>query len=133
MAWGSWICLPFAVVALASPQDFVAVRFGVFAKRGTEQCLEQWGPTAEYLTGKISGNTFIIQPLEYEEIGPSVAQGDIDFVLVNPSLYIELESSCGASRIANLDNLSLGKPHTLYAGVIFRSGHTWCPSRRKLD
>jgi two-component system sensor histidine kinase/response regulator len=95
------------------------VRIGVLANRGTEQCLEQWGPMAEYLTTEIPSSEFQIRPLAHDEVAPAVARGELDLILVNPSLYIEMEWLHGAGRIVTLKNLCLGKAYTVYAGVIF--------------
>ncbi|MBN2293681.1 MAG: PhnD/SsuA/transferrin family substrate-binding protein [Pirellulales bacterium] len=103
----------------ATPVEFKPVGIGVLAKRGTQQCLEQWEPTAKYLTKEIPGYTFRIIPLAYDEVAPAVAQGKLDFILANPSLYIELEQLSGVSRLVTLKNLCLGNGYTVYAGVIF--------------
>ena len=100
-------------------EDAQPVRIGVLAKRGTERCSEKWGPTAEYLTAEIPGCSFTIRPLDYDEVVPAVERGEVDFVLANPSLYVEMERLHGASRIVTLKNLRLGKAYTTYAGVIF--------------
>ena len=96
------------------------VRIGVLAKRGPERCLEKWGPTAEYLTEKILGYSFVIRPLDHDEVGPAVERGEVEFVLTSPSSYVELERLYNVSRIVTLKNLHLGKAYTAYAAVIFR-------------
>ena len=96
------------------------VRIGVLAKRGPERCLEKWGPTAEYLTEKILGYSFVIKPLDHDEVGPAVERGEVEFVLTSPSSYVELERLYNVSRIVTLKNLHLGKAYTVYAAVIFR-------------
>jgi len=35
--------------------DEALVKIGVLAKRGTERCLEEWSPTADYLAENIPG------------------------------------------------------------------------------
>lgn len=108
------------VVALAATQPSVSVRVGVLAKRGPERCLEKWGPTAEHLTAEISGYSFAIKPLGHDEVGLAVKRGEVDFILTNPSSYVELERLYGASRIVTLKNLYRGRPYTIYAAAIFR-------------
>ncbi|NOQ21784.1 MAG: PhnD/SsuA/transferrin family substrate-binding protein [Candidatus Aegiribacteria sp.] len=96
------------------------VRFGVLAKRGRDQCLEQWQPTAEYLTGEIPGYSFSIIPLGFDEIHKAVDSGEVEFVLANSSFYVDLEERYGAMRIATLKNLHIdGAVHKVFAGVIF--------------
>lgn len=100
-------------------EDESLVKIGVLAKRGAERCLEQWSPTADYLTAMIPGKKFAIVPLDHEQIYSSVKNGQVDFILSNPSFYVELEILYGANRIATLKNLVLGQVHTIYGGVIF--------------
>ncbi len=54
------------------------VKIGVLAKRGPEQCLEKWSPTADYLSAGIPGKSFVIIPLDHEKIYPSIERGEID-------------------------------------------------------
>jgi len=107
-------------LVLDAAEDSGPVRIGVLAKRGPERCLEKWGPTAEYLTAEISGYSFLITPLGHNEVGPAVQCGEVEFVLTNPSSYVELERLYNVSRIVTLKNLHLGKAYTVYAAVIFR-------------
>ena len=54
------------------------VKIGILAKRGTERCLQKWSPTAEYLSARIPGKTFVIIPIKHEHIYSSVEKGDVD-------------------------------------------------------
>lgn len=99
--------------------DNAEVKIGVLAKRGKERCLEKWSPTAKYLSAGIPGKTFVIVPLDSRQIYSAVEKGEIDFVLANPSIYVEIEHRFEASRIATLKNLRLEKAYTVYGGVIF--------------
>ncbi len=117
LAWSFLLVVVGSV--FAASEDSQPVRIGVLAKRGTQQCLEQWGPTAEYLSTQIPGYRFVITPLGHHQVVPAVERGEVPFVFANPSLYVELERSWGASRIVTLNNVCLGRPFTVYAGVIF--------------
>ncbi len=101
------------------------IKIGVLAKRGTEICLKKWTPTAQYLTKKVPAYHFRIVPLSFDEIYHAVKNGTVDFIIANPSFYVELESWYGVNRIATLRNLLLGLPYTEFGGVIF------CRSDRK--
>ena len=105
-----------AYIALATDDP---VKIGILAKRGPEQCLKKWSPTAEYLSAGIPGKSFEIIPLDHEKIYPSVEKGEIDFILANSSFYVELEYRYGANRIATLKNRCLDSFYTRYWGAIF--------------
>ena len=95
------------------------IKIGVLAVRGTAQCLKNWSPTADYLTSRIPGYTFVIVPLTHDQITPSVRTGEVDFILSNPSYYVELEQGYGVNRIATLKEMRLGRVYSQYGGVIF--------------
>jgi signal transduction histidine kinase/CheY-like chemotaxis protein/ABC-type phosphate/phosphonate transport system substrate-binding protein len=96
-----------------------AIRIGVLAKRGRQKCLEQWGPTAEYLTQEIPEHQFEIVPLGFAEVDPAAERGEVDFLLANSAFYIGLERRYGASPIATLRNVRLGEVYTVFGGVVF--------------
>ena len=100
-------------------EDDDKVKIGVLAIRGAELCIKKWSPTAEYLTSKIPGKTFVIIPIEHEHIYSSVEKGNVDFILANSSFYVELEHRYGVNRIATLKNQCLDSFYTKYWGVIF--------------
>jgi PAS domain S-box-containing protein len=119
VVWALCVLPAVRAPAAGAAADAQPIRIGVVAKRGAERCLQQWGPTAEYLTTEIPGYRFEIRPLRYDEVDPVVERGGVDFILANPSLYVEMEELYGATRIVTLRNLYLDKPYTVYAGAIF--------------
>ena len=113
--WG--MCPTSDISAFA--EEPLRLKIGVLAKRGTQQCLEQWGPTADYLSGKIEGVFFEVIPLSFEAINPAVEKGEVDFVLTNPANYVSLERWYGANRIATLRNRCVETGCIKFGGVIF--------------
>ncbi|MCG6907222.1 MAG: response regulator [Desulfobacteraceae bacterium] len=95
------------------------VLIGVLAKRGVDRCLEKWSPTADYLSSQIPGKRFVIVPLEYDQIFDPFRLEPLNFIICNPSVYVDLEIEYGAMRIATLKNLHAGRSFTRYGGVIF--------------
>ena len=81
--------------------------------------MEKWSPTAEYITDKIPGRNFVIVPIDSDGIFSFVEHGIVDFVLTDPSIYVELESQYGLNRIATLKNIRFGNVYTKCGGVIF--------------
>ena len=94
-------------------------KIGVLAKRGTERCLTKWAATADYLTEAIESADFEIVPLDYEQIYPTVEADEVDFIIANPSFYVNFEAKYGAGRIATLKNLRQGKVCAVFGGVMF--------------
>lgn len=95
------------------------VRIGVLAKRGDVHAHNQWIPTAEYLSAQLPGHHFRIVALDFDEIGPAVRDGGVEFVLANSAIYVELEYRYGAARIATMRNRLGGYGSTRFGGVIF--------------
>jgi two-component system sensor histidine kinase TtrS len=117
-----WFLLSLNPVMLPAQED--VVRIGVLSHRGDESTLKMWGPTAEYLEAAIPSRHFEIVPLDFNEVNPAVARGDVDFVLVNPGIYVNLEVKFRVSRIATLYNRRGDVPYNIFGGVIFnRSDH----------
>lgn len=95
------------------------VKIGILAKQGKEVSFKKWEPTAQYLSSEIELTIFEIVPLKFEEIVDAVSQRKIDFILANPSYYVELEYSYGVSRILTMRNLFDGITYTHFGGVMF--------------
>jgi two-component system sensor histidine kinase TtrS len=116
-----WLCsLAVLFALLSAPVRAADVKIGVLALRGPEKVAEMWSATADYLDHALPGNTFHIVPLGFDEVRLAVRQGRVDFVLVNSSYYVELESLYGVSAIATLKNRFDGGPgFSSFGGVIF--------------
>lgn len=110
------LVIPFLVLA---QNNDISVKVGVLAKRGPEICIEMWKPLVQHLTSEISGFSFEVIPLDFEEVYPAVERGEVDFVLTNSSFYVGMEVKYGAERIATLKNLREGGAYTIFGGVIF--------------
>jgi signal transduction histidine kinase len=95
------------------------VKIGVLANQGNENCLEQWSPTAEYLSTNIPGTVFMIVPLDSDELQLTVEKGDVDFIITNPFCYVKLESSNNVQALATIYNLIEDGASTVYGSVIF--------------
>lgn len=95
------------------------IRIGVLSHRGSEATLKMWSPTADYLTNAVHGRRFDIVPLDFDEVNPAVESGAVDFVLVNPGIYVNLEVRYRVSRIATLNNLVGDVASNVFGGVIF--------------
>ena len=100
--------------------ELKTVKVGVMAIRGVEQTRHKWQPTIDYLSQNIAGYNFQLVPLKFDNIEELITNQQVDFVLVNPGMYVQLEWVYGARRIATLQNLRLGKPYTQFGAVIFR-------------
>lgn len=94
-------------------------KIGVLASRGKEKCLEEWGPTAEYLSKKLSPMSFEIIPLSFSEIYDAIQKSEICLIAINPSYYAYFEYNGLAHRIATMQNKGEGINNALYGGVIF--------------
>ncbi len=99
------------------PQE---IRIGVLALRGRAAASSDWDATGTYLTQQIAGYRFVIQPLDFDEVEPSVAKGELDFVIVNPAIHVALAEHYMVSPVATMINRLDDYNASLYGGVIFR-------------
>ena len=95
------------------------VTIGVLSHRGDETTLAHWARTADYLTEELPDFRFTIVPLDFNEVDPAVGSGSVDFILVNPAIYVNLEVRHRVSRIATMKNSWKGEPYNLFGGVLF--------------
>ena len=100
--------------ALAEPPVYI----GVLAKRGVEKAIQQWGPTAEYLSGRLKRDVRII-PLKFTEIEPALENGKIDFLLANSAYYARFEEKYGLDAILTLGNRKGQNALDEFGGVLF--------------
>ncbi len=108
---------------LFSPNSFAkeSYKIGVLAKRGPIKALKKWKATGDYLTSTITGKTFEITPLDFDEVNPAIEKGKVDFFLVNSSMFVTAKVKYGASAIATMMNSRQGQALTSFGGVIITS------------
>jgi len=94
-------------------------RIGVLAKNGPAKAMKKWAATAEYLSAARSGDSFRIVPLGFDEVFPAVEKADVDFFLVNSSMFVTAQVRFGAEPVATMINSRQGKPPKAFGGVIF--------------
>lgn len=94
------------------------VKIGVLAKDGAAKALKAWGETGTYLTGKL-GQPVAIVPLGFEEVFAAIEKEDIDFFLVNSSMFVTAQVKYGAVPVATMINSRQGKALNAFGGVIF--------------
>lgn len=96
------------------------VRIGVLAKRGYDKSMEKWGPTAEYLNRMLPQHQFKMVPMKFDDITVIVKNRMVDFVIVNPGIYVDLSVKYDVRRILTLINALSGDTRiTRFGGVIF--------------
>ncbi len=101
--------------SVASAQEY---KIGVLAKRGVAKAMAQWGNTAEYLNQNVPGDSFTIVPLDFDEVFPAVENKEVDFFLVNSSMFVTAKVKYGASAIATMINSRQGQALKSFGGVI---------------
>ena len=96
------------------------IKIGLRAHHGIEKSMRQWELTADYLSEKIPEHKFEMIPLiGLGDLMKEAEKNKFDFVLTNPSSYVEMELNLGASAILTLRNKRQGKPYTKFGAVIF--------------
>lgn len=123
--WRVLLCLVLLLPGFANSANAQEIRIGVLALRGTERALQSWSATAAYLERKLPGQHFRIVPLGFDQIHLAVRQRSVEFVLANPSFYVELESMYGVSPVVTMRNRhNCGPGYSQFGGVIFtRADH----------
>lgn len=112
------LCLAVSFLFAAVANSAAEIKIGVLAKRGPEKAMQEWGPTAEYLTGKV-GDKVVVIPLKFEAIEPAVKDGRIDFMIANSAFFVEMEKKYQSRPVATMINSLDGKPMDSFGGVIF--------------
>ena len=93
-------------------------KIGVLAKRGVAKAMKKWGDTAEYMTQKIAGDNFTIVPLDFDEVFPAIENKEVDFFLVNSSMFVTAQVKYGAKAVATMVNSRQGEALKSFGGVI---------------
>lgn len=95
-------------------------KIGVRAINGIKAANKMWQPTVKYLSQNIPEHTFILVPIvSLNDLSVAAAKNQFDFVLTNPSSYIELAAYYGVTAIATLNNKRANTAQDQFGSVIF--------------
>ncbi len=100
--------------------DNKIIRIAVRAHSGKDAAIQRWSATAKYLSNSVNGFTFQILPLvTFDEMRNVVENNEVEFVLTNPTAYIDLSVKYGIARIATLINGRGERNYSKSGAVIF--------------
>ncbi len=117
-------------LAAPVPDTKPEIRIGVLARSGAAKALEQWEPTARYLDGALPDYRFRIVPIGFDDVTMVVDNALVDFVIVNPALYINLAVRFGVSRIATMKYRNPGGGDlSVFGSVLFAKKRLNGPQR----
>ena len=105
-------------LALATSSD--RVKIGVLAFQPKSVTAQKWSVLGDYLETQISGAGFDIVPMSNTELERTIANGQIDFVLTNPSQYTFFRHVYGLSApLATVIRGTDDMPLNAFGGAIF--------------
>jgi len=118
----------FFLSSLYAAEYKVAVR----AHHGIETAYKEWQATITYLSEQLPEHTFILKPIiSLDEITTAAGRGEYDFVLTNPSSYIEVSKIYHAKALLTLNNKRANTAQDRFGSVIFT--HAGNENIMKLD
>lgn len=96
------------------------VTIGVLAYKSKQSTINEWTPLAEELNNQISEHHFLIKALDFNEFNIPQNTEQLNFIIVNPQLYIKLKHNNNfTSPIATLNNIWQDQSFSYFGGVIF--------------
>jgi len=99
------------------------VRLGILAFRPKAEVEQQWQPLVDYLEKSLDGDDVTLAVMNYPELEAAIAGNQVDFVLTNPSHYVQMTFRNGlSSPLATLIPIERGIPVDGFGGVIFTRG-----------
>lgn len=114
------VCSVFPVAESIAAEE---VRIGIRANTGLEEGTTKWDPTIQYLNSAIPDYRFVaFYHTDNQSLLDAASAGRYQFVLTNPSAYVELEIMHSASRMLTLKNDRNGQPTTRFGTAIFTRG-----------
>ena len=114
--------LTIALLCLLLTSQLYAAEYtvAVRAHRGTELAIEQWQSTVDALNKSIKDHHFILQPIvSLTTISDYAKKNKFDFVLTNPSSYVEISELYDGIALATLNNKRADTAQFRFGSVIF--------------
>jgi len=101
---------------LPADEYTIAIR----AHKGIQNAQAQWQATIDVLNKNIPEHTFRIAPvLSLKEISKRAKDGGFDFLLTNPSSFVEVNKLYGAQALVTLNNKRENTTQSQFGSVIF--------------
>ncbi|MDH5423934.1 MAG: phosphate/phosphite/phosphonate ABC transporter substrate-binding protein [Gammaproteobacteria bacterium] len=95
-------------------------RIAVRAHHGIEKAKQQWQQTVNVLNAQFPEHRFFLMPvLKLEELTKLAGQHEFDFVLTNPSSFVEIDQLYGATALVTLNNKRANTAQDQFGSVIF--------------
>lgn len=95
-------------------------RVAVRAHHGIDNAVKQWTETIRVLEAAIPGHRFTLLPIiKLDEISRRAGTEDFDFLITNPSSFVEVESLYQGRALATLNNKRSDTAQTRFGSVIF--------------
>ncbi|MCW8853284.1 MAG: phosphate/phosphite/phosphonate ABC transporter substrate-binding protein [Gammaproteobacteria bacterium] len=95
-------------------------KIAVRAINGIETANKKWQATSDYLTKSIPEHSFKLVPIiKLHDVLAAAAVGEVDFVLTNPSSFVEIRELHQAMPLATLNNKRGNQPLSMFGTVIF--------------
>ncbi len=95
-------------------------KIAVRAHSGIKAAVKKWQPTTDRLNRKIPEHNFKLIPIvSLELMTRGAASGHFDFVLTNPSSYVEIKKLYGARAFVTLSNKRVNTAQNQFGSVIF--------------
>ena len=108
-----------STVLALQPVQAADYKIGVLAKDGAAKAKSTWQATADFLGQKLPGDTFTLVPLGFDEVFPAVEKGDVQFFVVNSSMFVTARDKYAASAVATMVVSRQGKSSPAFGGVVF--------------
>ena len=93
---------------------------GARAHHGVDEAKKQWQPTIDALNYNIPAHHFVFIPIiNIPEITQRTKDKELDFILTNPSSFVEIKEQYGAKALVTLNNKRADTAQSQFGSVIF--------------
>ena len=114
------IFLSVMIMALSNNVFAANYKIALRAHHGIDLAFKEWQATLDVLTKKIPEHTFTLVPMvSLKEITLHAGERKFDFVLTNPSSYVEIEELYNAKALVTLNNKRGNTAQDQFGSVIF--------------
>jgi len=118
-----FIVILFSLLAFStegiSDNNHIKYKIGVLVTGEKSFNIKKWAKTAQYLTAHIDGAFFEVMALGFDDFKKAVKENHVDFLIINPSIYVELEYYFDVQRLATIKSYFDEKPFAYYGSAVF--------------